>query len=105
MDRGELIAGLKLNQIPVGHAVVLDAFSGTEDGKFLRTIIVNDPEMVVLAVELHGNAVEIVIVALIDDLHVAEIAVNGAPDAAEIVSEDAVFPVHVNIVVTAEIEK
>ena len=37
MDRGELIAGLKLNQIPVGHAVVIDAFTVTENTTFEET--------------------------------------------------------------------
>ena len=61
-------------------------------------------QVVLLVVEQDGHGVEVVVIALVGQLHVNDVPVDGAPDAAEVVVEDAVVPVGGHVVVGAQVE-
>ena len=86
-----------LKQVFVGHAVYVETLPRAENVVLRVVVVVDHAEIVLLAVEQDGDHVGIVIAALVDELHVDEIAVNRAPRPLEVVAEHAVFPVHINL--------
>ena len=104
MQGGDLISRLKLHQITVGHSIVIQSFSGSQNIELVIIVIIYYPKLIFLSVQQDRDTVQVVIFSFVYNLHVAEISVNGSPYIPEIVDKHSIFPVHIDIIVSSKIK-